>query len=139
MTVCSSCNCILVRIEGRSTVAGAVPISLEARRLADETGSDRCLVDLREAVAASGTGSEYDFAYGKLGASFDCGRIALLVPPGDHTRDFLATALVNAGRPIVLFHDADEACRYLIGRVCSHVGAVSCAAAEGVRELRDRA
>jgi hypothetical protein len=88
----------------------------QAHALAKELGTNKFLLDLREATNTDSTTDQYEFVHRDLLQSedldvFAC--VAALVDPENHSHDFLETVFRNIGFNLKLFNDRDEALNFI--------------------------
>jgi hypothetical protein len=107
---------IVITVEGDVTRRNAMEWVLEAHALGCKAGIHRYLVDVTQARNTDPVIENYDFAYqdAKSQPMDKAARVAALAAPDDHSHDFVATAIGNAGGSFNLFRNRAQAMAYLL-------------------------
>ena len=106
---------ILCVITGTFTAAEAQKFLIEMDAVSRANKCKKFLLDMRNAINVSDVVENYDFAYNqmnRLNLQRDV-RLAVLTSPGDHSHDFVETAVSNAGYGSRLFSDEVDAIAWL--------------------------
>ena len=117
ITVSNDQKYIVIKIKGDINRHNAMPLNLEAYKIAKEQNIRKFFVDVTEARNTDDPIDSYEFAHKDMiqTAGIERGsRVAALVHPGDHSHDFMETVLHNAGGVFKLFHSIDQAMAFLL-------------------------
>jgi hypothetical protein len=107
---------IEVKVKGDINRHSAMQMNLEAHEIGRRLRIRRYLVDATEARNTDDAIETYNFSYSDM-QRMECidkgARVAMLVSPDDHSHDFVATTLFNAGLSGQLFTDPEKAMQFL--------------------------
>jgi len=107
---------IVLIVTGEFNGQEMMQVIMEAHTMGNKMGINNFLVDVRKARNVDSILGNYEFAHTKIQNTEGLNpgaHVAALVSPGDRSHDFIETVLINAGKPIKLFSDFDEAVKYL--------------------------
>jgi hypothetical protein len=116
VTVPEGAPYVLATVDEPYTRDLSFEVALRAKKLGELLGLRRVFFDLRRSPNVESVLSNYEFVHRDMPpAGFDrSARIAILVAQGDHSHDFVETAMVNAGYVVRIFRDEAQVVPWLM-------------------------
>lgn len=107
---------VILRFTGDITRLTVMQHIEQAHTLGERLGTNRFLLDLREATNTDSTTDQYEFVHRDMMQSKDIdvfARVAVLIDPENHSHDFLETVFRNVGFNLRLFNDREDALSFI--------------------------
>jgi len=118
ITLIENDTVILLKVTQPTDERMILDYAREVHKYIDQTGIHSVLCDLTESINKGRIFELHNFAYEGVKSLPEERlkiRVAILVAPDDHSRDFLETVLQNSGHHVKIFTDREQALRWVKG------------------------
>jgi hypothetical protein len=122
LSVPENANFVRVTFTAPFTRDLAIESGVRATEFAGTRNLHCFLYDMRQAPNTESAATNYYFVHTEIpehGLARNA-RVAILAAPGDHSHDFTATVMHNAGYIVALFHDENAAIEWLATEPRTH-------------------